>query len=47
MIYLVYDNYDKIHSRQIAILGEDKVKKNAPKPSKKSTKKTTKKANAE
>ena len=44
---VVYDNYDKIHSRQIAILGEDKVKKNAPKPSKKSTKKTTKKAKAE
>lgn len=48
---VVYDNYDKIHSRQIAILGEDKVKRNAPKPSKKSTAKkttkTSKKAKAE
>ena len=44
---VVYDNYDKIHQRQIAILGEEKVKKNAPKPSKKSTKKTSKKAKTE
>ena len=38
---VVYDNYDKIHQRQIAILGEEKVKKNAPKPSKKVTSKKT------
>lgn len=32
---VVYDNYDKIHARQIAILGKEKVEAAKPKPSKK------------
>lgn len=39
---VVYDNYDKIHARQIAILGKEKVEAAKPKPSKK--KKTIKKS---
>ena len=37
---VVYENYDKIHSRQIAILGEEKVKKMAAKKPLASAKKT-------
>ena len=31
-----YPNYEEIHRRQVLILGEDKLKANAPKPSKNS-----------
>lgn len=39
---VVYDNYDKIHARQIAILGKEKVEASKPKPSKKKTTKKSK-----
>lgn len=43
---VVYENYDLIHSRQLAILGPEKMAKNATKKpaAKKTTKKSTKKA---
>ena len=33
-----YPNYEEIHRRQLLILGEDKLKANAPKPSKNNSK---------